>query len=313
MKSKHDLLTILNSFLGFDTALKEKIPLETIFSALADYENWLQEVVSLFPGKKDYSDLHIAEQIYTKAPLSKASSKYHVLAIKQCAKDIKHELIEAQNELSINEDFIKGKLALLRDIVLDSYEFIGKCEKFCFQQEITHSLQRRRKFSSNEIFDCSENVLRRHIDYHDISLSSVSVFLIRQAIETKVLNSLGIHAIVDSEKKNLKLKIEKIIEFITSNENIDFPIPKSILLKISKWSNYYIHSGIMHYHWQIMWAHKVLLPVFSQGTGKTIWSIYGAVKIDKNYYEKQFEQELLTYLKRPDAQIIKLRPEAIVE
>lgn len=90
-------------------------------------------------------------------------------------------------------------------------------------------------------------------------------------------------------------------------------IKKSILLKISKWSNYYIHAGIMHYHWQTMWAHKILQPLFSMGTGKTVMSIYGVVKIDQEYYEQRFEKELLVFLGLQDAEIIKSQPEAIIE
>lgn len=310
MEAEKDLLYNLNNCFR---ASEEYPSWELILESLELYEKWVLDTICSFSGRRNYSDEHVAQQIFSVVQISKSMAKIHVIAIHECIKELKTELEKAKGQFSVTEKYVKGKLALLRDIVLDSYEFIGYCEKNFLNKPLTKGLVRRRKFASNEIFNCSRELLRRNYSYDDITFSSIPVFLIRQAIETKVLNSLGIHAINDSSENPVKFKIERIIEFITENEKIEFPINKSILLKISKWTNFYIHSGVMDFHWKIIWAHKILKPLFSMGMGKTVISIYGSVKIDRNYYEYNLENDLLNYLDLKGAKIIKIRPEAIIE
>jgi len=63
-----------------------------------------------------------------------------------------------------------------------------------------------------------------------------------------------------------------------------------------------------------MFAHKILKPLFSYGEGKRIRSIYGSIKIEKNWYENEFERDLLKVLNIENGRIIKLNScEAIVE
>ncbi|TXJ30051.1 hypothetical protein EPJ69_10755 [Brachyspira aalborgi] len=71
-------------------------------------------------------------------------------------------------------------------------------------------------------------------------------------------------------------------------------------------------------------AHKILINMFNSGEAingnKRIYSIYGAVKINKEYYNNNLENELISYLKsypivskNSNIKIIKLRePEAIL-
>ena len=229
---------------------------------------------------------------------------------------IKKELIYAkENEYPVEMDFIKGKLALLRDILLDSYDLVGKCERLFLGKPPTFELYRSRLFASNSIFASSKNILRRHFYYIDNTFSSASVFLIRQAIETKILNSLGIYSIVDSNNEPVKFKLEKLVEFITNTEEIDFPIQKSLLLKITKWTNLYVHRGVLLYHWQIIIAHEVLQPLFSMGEGKTMMHLHGAVKIKKEYFEKDLYSDILKYLNLTNCKIdrVDANNEAIIE
>jgi len=293
---------------------QEEYTWEDILSKLATYKIWITTLITDFSIKKQYTDEHIAEHIFCNHNISKTICKYHIVAIKQCIKDLEDELLASKKQnIPATEKYIKGKLALLKDIVLDTYELIGQCEEVFLQKTATLKLGRRRIFASNEIYNNSKNLLRRHFYYNDITFSSISVFLIRQSIETKVLNSLGIYSIVDENDEAVKFKLESIVEFINQNENIKFPIKKSILLKITKWTNYYIHRGIMHYHWQIIWAHKVLQPLFSMGVGETKIHLYGAVKINKDYFDNKLEAELLKYLNITEAKINKCNPEALIE
>lgn len=72
----------------------------------------------------------------------------------------------------------------------------------------------------------------------------------------------------------------------------------------------------MHYNWEIILAHKVLEPLFRIGQGKTMMSIYGAVKIKKDYFNTKMYDDLIKKLElnKNNVKIIKMQnPEAIVE
>ena len=315
-KSLYLLLNKIFDMPRSPTGEREKYNYEDIFVGIEDFEQWLLSLKKDFSIKKEYTNEHIAEQILIYNEISKQTCKYHILAIEKSISIIKKEIkLAKDNAYPVEMDYIKGKLALLRDILLDSYELVGKCESFFLEKPPSFELYRSRLFTSNEIFYSSKNLLRRYFYYTDNTHSSASVFLIRQAIETKILNSLGIYNIVDYNNEPAKVKFEKLVEFITKNKNIEFPIQKSLLLKIAKWTNVYIHRGIMQYHWQIIIVHEVLTPLFSMGEGKTMKHLFGAVKIKKEYFENDLYNEILRYLDLEDYKINKIdaKNEAIIE
>ncbi|MEK8020195.1 MAG: hypothetical protein VSS75_025265 [Candidatus Parabeggiatoa sp.] len=295
---------------------KDKYDWQAIMSALSNYQKWLSEIAKTFPGKQEYSDEHIAEQIFEKEQpqQEKIFYKYHVFAIVECVKKIENELTKIQKKgVAVDDRYVKGNLALLKDIVIDSYEFIGQYEENILKEDATHKIRRQRNFASDDIFFCSQNLLKRHFYYNDITFSSIPIFLIRQSIETKILKSLGIGLILNSSGKPAKYKFEQIVEFVFQSRYVKLPIKKSVLLKIFQWSNYYIHYGTMYYHWEIMWAHRILQPLFEGGKGKSMIKLYGSIKIDKEYFERQFEVDFLKHLDIENGKITKSSPEAIVE
>ena len=316
IESHRQIEIILNDV--FNSRALREYSLKEVIGSTKEYQKWILTLKKDFSITKNYTLEHIAEQIFSESSFDKNRCKMHILAIEFSINELLKELekiFEQDNNISIYEHFIKGKLALLRDIILDINELIWKCKEVFLEEPQTRKSGRRRLFDSREVFLSSKNLLRRHFYYDDISFSSISVFLIRQSIELKILNCLGIYKIVDKNNIAQKFKIEKIIEFIEQSNKIDFPIKKSLLLKITKWTNAYIHRGIMHYHWQIVLAHNVLLPLFKMGEGKTMISLDGAVKIDKNYFESSLHNDLLKYLgfDLNEVEIKIMKAEAIVE
>ena len=305
----------LHIFLGdrFDGDLDWEI----IFLNFDKFQNWLAGILKSFKNKKNYSELHISEQIFKlKITYTPSIIKCHILAVIECVKILKKELEECKdNHIAVDDKIILGKIFLMQDVMMDSYTFIAHYEVNVLRKTPTVQILRRRKFLSNEIFMCSYSLLRRHFLYDDITLSSVPVFLIRQSIETKIVNMLGIEEITDFNNEQIKFKLDEVIDFIVKCEKIKFPIEKSILLKIFKWSNFYIHKGVMLYHWQILWAQKVLNPIFECGEGKSEWSFFGAVKIDKDFYDNNLRVELLKLpsLTKGVNVVFSGHPEAIIE
>jgi len=302
----------------FNSRALREYSLKEVIGSTKEYQKWILTLKKDFSITKNYTLEHIAEQIFSESSFDKNRCKMHILAIEFSINELLKELekiFEQDSEISISEHFIKGKLSLLRDIILDINELIWQCKEIFLEQPQSRKSGRRRLFDSREVFISSKNLLRRHFYFDDISFSSISVFLIRQSIELKVLNCLGVYSIVDKEDKPQKVKLEKVIEFIEQSDKIEFPVKKSLLLKITKWTNAYVHRGIMHYHWQIVLAQNILLPLFKMGEGKTIMSVYGAVKIDKEYFEAKLHNDLLKYLGLDidKVKICRIKEEAIVE
>lgn len=163
--------------------------------------------------------------------------------------------------------------------------------------------------------DSFENSKRLKMDlasYYELSSFNASVFLIRQSIELKIKNALGIDYILNDQLLMEKIPGDIFIDFIYNNDKIDFPnIQKSILIKIHKWTNYFIHGGFIVYIWQIHIAHKLLEELFKDD----------AIRIEKQYYDNQLKSALETYIKSNcnrnnnlnKMQIIQLlKPEAIL-
>ena len=86
---------------------------------------------------------------------------------------------------------------------------------------------------------------------------------LRMAIELKIVEILDIEHIKAKNKKNF-IPVSKLISFIKNNkEYFDFPIDFSYLKYINRWTNLYIHSGVVPYYWQTEKAIELISPLFN--------------------------------------------------
>lgn len=298
----------------------DDILLKQVINELDLYLNWLSNLKTNYGIKKDYSPEHIAEQIFT--CITKDNFKYHIEAMYMSANNIKENLYNLFNKLLENDkdcaekimigdvkysNDIKGQLALLNDLIIDFNEVYWQIEeKFC-QRPQNRKSGKRRILMGREIYKASIDVLYRMPNHNTISYSVVSVFLLRQAIEVTVLRALGIVYFLDKNEQEQKIKFDKILDFIEKNKKyIKFPVSKSLLKKITKWSNLYVHKGIIYYNWQIIIAQNVLSALFSGGEDNNHKSIFGAIKINRNFYENNMETELINFLFKNNADNIRL-------
>lgn len=95
--------------------------------------------------------------------------------------------------------------------------------------------------------------------------------LIRQAIEIKVKEIIGIIHIEQSNGNFKFIPISKLIEFIMDdNKYFNFPIDIQILRHINTWTNSFTHSGITPFFWQSLEAIDLIENLFSIKQGKAI-------------------------------------------
>ena len=292
------------------------IYLKQILDEISIYLNWVKELKLKYRIKKEHSIEYIAQQILSK--ITKSNFKYHIEAFYISLKEVASDLNKIDDAYKIKisncNNYIKGVLALLNDLILDFNEIYWQIEEIMLNNPQSRKSGRRRMFMGREIFKSPKDIVRRLVNYDEISYSSISVFLLRQSIEITILRALGIYSFVDINNCEQKIKLDKIIDFIEKNKKyIKIPVEMPILKKIIKWSNPYVHKAVMNLHWQIIIAQKVLLPLFVGGKDKNSWSIHGAIKINKKFYHNDLEQDLIIYLKLKNTKIIKFnKPDCLL-
>lgn len=281
----------------------DEILLKQILDEINLYLKWVDSLKVKYKIRKEHSIEHIAEQIFSET-ITKNNFKYHIeafcislIAVKEDLNSI-CEADDDENKIKVKDcSYIKGILALLKDLILDFNEIYWQIEEVFFNNPQDTKSGRRRMFMGREIFKSSKDILKRQVSYGEISYSSVSIFLLRQSIEITILRALGIYSFVDDKNKEQKVKLDKLLCFIKDNKKyIKFPVKTSILKKIIKWSNPYVHKAIMHLHWQIIISQKTLLPLFVGGEDKQTMSIHGAIQINMDFYQNNLESELIKHL-----------------
>lgn len=90
--------------------------------------------------------------------------------------------------------------------------------------------------------------------------------LIRQAIEIKMTNMIGWEGVATKEGKFKLVSISSILEFFNEPEHQNFltmPLPIATLTAINRWTNLFVHRGIVPFCWQSLEAIDLIEPIFS--------------------------------------------------
>lgn len=121
--------------------------------------------------------------------------------------------------------------------------------------------------------------------------------LIRQAIEIKVKNMIGIHSIVGKNNKPTIISISDLLDFLDfleKYEKLHLPTPIGTLKSINNWTNQFIHTGIMQYSWQSLEAIDLIEPMFAIEDSKGIYH-EGFNYLNDGYSKDQLKEDLDAY------------------
>jgi hypothetical protein len=194
-------------------------------------------------------------------------------------------------------DEFKGLMEYFKYLIIDSLIMVADCELY-HKIEPSRRMGKPNILSSNDCFRSSINLKLFSPAWSSISSYNVSVFLIRQSIELKIKNALGINYILDKNGYMTKIPGDKLMEFFFNNKNIELPnIKKSIVRKIHNWTQYFVHGGYVLNIWQIDIAHNLIKPLYTVGDKNGTLSIFWGIKIKKKYYETEFKKELEMFIK----------------
>lgn len=272
---------------------------EELYNATDHFLKYLENVYNgWFPKVKEYTDEHIAKQLFIKEVEMKDRvnhTKYELCALiksfQRTIGDIYRNWGRAGDTFELRDE-----LRLLKSISFEAIPFIDSAHYYVEGKFAGYGFWKRLIIKSIEPFSASKMLLRNKI-YRDtvgtFVIPPTSIFLIRQAIELRLKNALGIDIITDKNGRILKIAGSLFIKLVKDapNDVIKFPVKTSLVMKIYEWTNYYIHAGFIPYTWEIEWAHYILDPLFSPGHFGQTWSLFGTVQIEKDYYS-QIETEI---------------------
>lgn len=252
-----------------------------------------------FKKNRNYSDEHICEEIFAfffdKERIPRLI-KYSLFAITKSVERISQNIIEYYLK-GEKESFISS-VSIVREIVFETVVFLDDATFHIEGSFAGFNWGKRSVASSIEVFNASKMLFHKNIlknTVGDFVIQPASVFMLRQAIELRIKNSLGIDFIVDKKRGFQKITAESFIDFVSSNPDIEFPVKKSIVKKIVNWSNYFIHVGFIPEIWKLEWAHYIIEPLFRPDKLGDLWSVFGSIKIGKTYFD-DIESEIKKYV-----------------
>jgi hypothetical protein len=263
--------------------------------------NYLNRRYEQVFGNRTVPDEKIVDFIYRDSFPTKFYKKYLqscFIAVIKCFSESLERINQINSSIGPDENSKKHYFeSLFNDTVL----FLNDFEYFNDKEGGVYVIYRRNIAFSHEIFAAIDYHLFNYFNtktFAGIITQPISVFLIRQAIEVRIKNALGIHIIRRADNANIvKITPDFFFDFIYSNpENIKMPITKDKIVKIHRWTNNFIHAGLMPPIYKIWFAFKQLEPLFSPGVYNNIWDISGSITIRKEYYDLSMDNDLKKYI-----------------
>lgn len=237
------------------------------------YDEFVDEIKDIlnqcFPRIKsidNYSDNFIANQIFKIQVMGKdlkALYKYSMIAILKEMVWLKEELKRFEH-VDYCSDYFKGEMIYLWHIVFSIREFIETVQSYVQKENCRHHYSRR-KIDSKEIAYLARRMPRFEYYFDDIAQGPVSIFLIRQQIELRIIEILGIMDITTIKDNSLvKVTPDKLLPILRKPQ-FTLPMEYRVIEKIHNWTNLYIHRAKIYDYWEMEWAIKTIQPfVFDQ-------------------------------------------------
>lgn len=314
-------------FMDYYSELVDEIDFERVFKYHKN--KFLDEILSRikvidknFPGKK-LTNEHLGNEILNfDVPdcHMKQHLKCHLYAFNYYYQRITKQILEHLKEINITnyytDNFIRSKMQMLTRLMYDALEIMPYYE-YASGVTPTHRVFVNRHISGHDIAWFYNLYANGILDQSNQVYYTTFAYLIRQALEIKTKNALGIVAVLFNKETQL-ITSDHFIEFLLKNDKIKKPdMNVAFIEKIFKWCNYHIHLGINLYVWQALLIQEYIEPLFNGGHTSKVNSIYGSIIINKNYYEQEIKIDLINYLKQKgfevDEIIMQEKPECILE
>lgn len=229
--------------------------------------------------KKKYTENHLASKVFE---MNLQAKDYFICNIQVIFRSIKkqHEDIQRNRDCRKfkNNDYVIGKCLFLYDMLYDVSQFFdelyyfkqteymkqlqeGKIEEeqMLFLEIFRQKASKKRLYSSNDILRASNQIKNRYLYKDDTATVPVVIFQMRQIIELRMMEILGIKAIVTDAGLLEKITANTFLDMKDFATDVIMSVDKGTLKKIYAWTCEYVHRGLSGEYWLIDFLYSYLV------------------------------------------------------
>lgn len=281
------LKSVLNDYIYLDSQSNQHIccikrDRRTFYNVLRkSSEALLADIDSCqsFICKKKYENNHLASKVFEMNLQGKEYFVYNIQVIFQSMKK-QHEDIQKNKECKLfkRNEYVIGKCLFLHDMLYDVSEFFDVLYQFkqeeyikwfqegtieeghmLFTMQYRHRAKKNKLYSSKDILRASNQIKNRYLYKDDIAAVPVVIFQMRQIIELRMLEILGIRAIVTDDGLLEKITANTFLNMKNFATDVITPIEVGTLKKIYTWTCIYVHRGLSGEYWLIDFLYSYLI------------------------------------------------------
>lgn len=279
--------------LQLEDALKkypDTYSIEYLLEKSKDTIDYLENIFIDSFGVKDYSDEHIAHQIFLTDIDEKDQYNYCRCSLWAINKTI-NTVFKSTGKIETNEKYRELILSLLFETLI----FLQRFFYIVHDKEVDYGRFKVNVAEPVQFYLLAESIFEKNLKEKHISTDVIrptSIFLVRQAIESRIKRILGIKSIYTKQGSVPKIRNEFYFSFLKKHsKQIEIPIDITVLEKIYSWTNIYIHYSIVPPLWKMEWAIRICGIFFKEYKDENSFHIYGGVKVSKELW-KNMRQSL---------------------
>lgn len=248
--------------------------------------------------KKEYSDHHLASMIYLPKQQYKDYFSCNIQVIIKSVVRYKDNILAWENQCGFEDNhFLRGQCTFFQEMLIDISAFNDEMYRMkaafykeakkqgmlaedneLFTAKYRPNARRRTRLMAAEILHASRQVVSRYLYLNDMSPVPVAIFQLRQALEIRMLEILGIDSIVEDDGLPKKITGNAFFDIPNLSNFIIFPLELSNIKKIYSWTNLYVHMAICNNYWLLDFAQNYLSSF-----------IYDRPIIKKSFYDHRKE------------------------
>lgn len=276
-----------------------------------------EEYGKRFRQSKPFKDENIAGEIFRTEFKCKDSYinwlKFNLYASSKTAERICNglELLQKTTMTSGNQlnPKIENCIEFLNDFVLDYISTLDEYDSLMKGSRISSGYGKRNVLNTMDVLQAIKALLYNEQDRLDSFIRiPLSVLVIRQYIELRLKNAIGVTMIIEKNGSIFKHGGQAIIDWYKKyKKDITLPIGIALISKIYRWANLYVHIGLIPKIWQIEWAEYILQALSKPYDVKTVvrgkvkhvdFNAFGAIQIPKSLIENiQTDMQTILYKK----------------
>ena len=241
----------------------------------------LNQAIQIPESVKNSTDTDIALQLFSEH----CDTEYYAESSRRSLERIYNEIID--NKAHYDSAYFRGAVNLYYEIHFDIQSCFGNCGR------------RSQQSADLDIFRLSKELMR-HTFFWNMPVIPSSIILIRQSIETKILQTFGIQEVQKQDGTKAIIGINKILKFCKLKAQagiMDFPVDIDLIIKINTWCNLYVHTGNFSMStWTVEWLQHSLSPLFSGGSDRNWMSLDRSITIDDAYLHQSLFPDLESHL-----------------